>query len=242
MRKTFLLSILLLAAGIGGASAAQAGKDGTPAFVDAFAGNWMTYEPSLGAGGTCQLDLQKTPQGKNYAAGQTSCAGALSGVTAWGIVDQQLALLGADGKVAARLGGNQNRISGTLADGSEVVFERSKVGEAIHRQWSALDCIYLGYSSKCAPSQALSPPATGDAGKPQKISVLVKLNARAEPRPDAKVVSVIAPKTCLPVRACTTAANGAWCEVSEGGHTAWVSHKAIRLGKFPIVTFVSGCE
>ena len=140
MRKTFLLSILLLAAGIGGASAAQAGKDGTPAFVDAFAGNWMTYEPSLAAGGTCQLDLQKTPQGKNYAAGQTSCAGALSGVTAWGIVDQQLALLGADGKVAARLGGNQNRISGTLADGSEVTpnaARSARPSTGSGRRWTA---------------------------------------------------------------------------------------------------------
>lgn len=243
MLKKSLVVAVSLAAGICAAPAAEpASADKTPAFVNAFAGSWATYDPALTDGGACVVELQKTESGKNYVAKQTSCAGPLSSVTGWGIVDQQLALLDTEGAVAARLGGNQNRISGTLKGGSEVIFERKSLAEQIHSQWSGLGCVYLGYTSKCAPAQTLAIPGKADAAKPEKISVLVKLNARAEPRPDASVVSVIAPKACLPVQSCTVAANGAWCKVLENGKTAWISHKAVRMGKYPIVTFVAGCQ
>jgi hypothetical protein len=240
MLRTCFLVVALLAAT---ASAASASDDAAPAFVDAFAGNWVTFEASLTArGGPCEIELQKKPSGKNYVAAQSSCAGDLAGVVAWGIVDQQLALLGPDGTVTARLGGNQNMISGTLKDGAEVILERKQLAERIHAQWASLNCIYLGYTTKCASADQLALPAAKSTGKDASVSVLVQLNARIEPRPDAKVVSVLAPKTCLPVKSCIAAANGAWCQISENGHEGWIAQKTVRLGKYPIVTFAKGCQ
>jgi hypothetical protein len=242
LRKCLLAAAVLVATGAA-AFAGDAKGDTAPAFVNAFAGNWVTFEASLAAkGGQCEIELQKTADGKNYVARQSSCAGDLADVAAWGIIDQQLALLGPGGTVDVRLGGNQNMISGTLKNGAEVIFERKQMAERIHGQWSSLKCLYLGYTSKCASAAQLALPGAKSAGNDANVSVLVQLNARSEPRPDAKVVSVLAPKTCLPVKSCTTAANGAWCAISENGRKAWIAQRTIRLGKYPIATFVTGCS
>jgi hypothetical protein len=238
LRTCFLVAALLAAT----ASAAFASDDAAPAFVNAFAGSWVTFEPSLTAkGGPCEIELQKTASGKNYVAGQSSCAGDLAEVVAWGIVDQQLALVGPDGTVTARLGGNQNMISGTLKNGAEVILERKQLAERIHAQWASLKCVYLGYATKCASVDQLALPDAKSTGKGANVTVLIQLNVRIEPRPDAKVVSVLAPKTCLPVKSCITAANGAWCQISESGQNGWIAQKTVRLGKYPIVTFSKGC-
>jgi hypothetical protein len=239
MLRTCFLVVALLAAT---ASTVFAGDDAAPAFVNAFAGNWVTFEASLAAkGGPCEIELQKTASGKNYVAKQSSCAGDLSGVVAWGIVDQQLALVGPDGTVTARLGGNQDTISGTLKNGAEVILERKQLADRIHAQWASLKCIYLGYTTKCASADQLALPDATSTGKDANVSVLVQLNARSEPRPDAKVVSVLAPKSCLPVKSCIAAANGSWCQITESGHNGWIAQKTVRLGKYPIVTFSKGC-
>lgn len=242
MLRTCLLAAAVLVAAGASALAAEPKADATPAFVNAFAGSWVTFDPALTKGGQCEIDLQKTLDGKNYVAKQSSCAGGLAGVTAWGIVDQQLALIGPDGTVDARLGGNQNMISGTLKNGSEVILERKGLAEQVHSQWASLKCVFLGYSSKCASAAQLAAPDVKGGGNDANISVLVKLNARSEPRPDAKVVSVISPKTCLAVKACTTAANGLWCQVSEKGANAWIEQKSVRMGRYPILTFARGCS
>jgi hypothetical protein len=240
MLRTCFLVVALLAAT---ASASFASDDAVPAFVNAFAGNWVTFEASLTAkGGPCEIELQKTASGKNYVAAQSSCAGSLAEIVAWGIVDQQLALVGPVVTVAARLAGNQNMISGTLKDGAEVILERKPLAESIHAQWGSLKCIYLGYTTKCASADQLAIPDAKSTGKDANVSVLVQLNARSEPRPDAKVVSVLAPKTCLPVKSCITAANGAWCQIAENGQNGWIAQKTVRLGKYPIVTFSKGCQ
>lgn len=242
MFRTCLLAATVLLATGAAAFADDAKGNATPAFVNAFAGNWVTFEASLTAkDGRCEIELQKTASGKNYVAKQSSCAGALAGVAAWGIVDQQLALLGSDGTVVARLGGNQNMISGALKNGMEIILERKQLAERVHGQWASLKCTYLGYTTKCASADQLAVPDANSTGNNANVSVLVQLNARSEPRPDAKVVSVLAPKTCLPVKSCIEAANGAWCQIAEKGHNGWIAQKTIRLGKYPIVTFSKGC-
>jgi hypothetical protein len=237
MRKGLLIA---LAMGFVSAGAAEA-QEKLPDFVNAFAGDWVSYEPSLAAGGQCALVLAKQATGQNFVARASDCRTDLAKVGAWGIVDQQLALLAPDGAVVARLGGNQNRVSGTLASGAEIVFERRQPAERIHQQWASLKCVYEGYSSKCAKDEALVVPQAG-AGDAHNLSLLVKLNARVEPRPDAEVAAVLPGETCVRPQECVTTSEGAWCKVKANGKDGWIANRSIRLGKYPIVTFTSGCS
>lgn len=209
-------------------------------FVKAFAGVWVTYDAPLDAGGTCEITLSQTAKGSLYEAKQAHCGGALAGVMAWGIVDQQLALMDATGKPIVRVGGNQNRVSGDLAGGGSIILERKDKAQSVHSLWAALGCVYYGYTSRCADSADSAPPSL--QGGSAKVLVLVKLNARTEARPDAPVVTVLQPNACVPVKQCTTASEGLWCKVSEDGKDAWISKHSVRLSQFPIVTFVNGCS
>ncbi|WP_164871807.1 AprI/Inh family metalloprotease inhibitor [Solirhodobacter olei] len=220
------------------AAFAQDSAPSLPEFISAFAGTWSTYDTSLADGSLCRIVLGTAPKGDHYKAVQRSCSGPLAGVAGWGVVDQQLALIDQSGAMVAHLGGNQNQISGSLSTGREVVLEREPMAGQVHQKWASEQCLFVGYGAKCADAAALAVPQSGGGSD---ITVLVKLNARSEPRPDAKVVRVFPPKACLPVAQCVITAAGPWCQVAAHGHKAWVSKVAVRLKKFPVVTFVDGC-
>ncbi len=209
-------------------------------FVKAFAGTWVTYDSTLSTAGACNVTLSETRAGSVYGAQQQNCGGAFAGVRTWGIVDQQLALMDASGNPLVRLGGNQNRVTGQLVDGTAVVLDRKEHAESVHRFWNSLNCVYYGYTARCADPAEAAPPAL--PGADAKVLVLVKLNARAEARPDAPVVTVLEPKACVAVKQCTTASEGLWCQISAGGKEAWISKHAVRLAQYPILTFVNGCS
>lgn len=238
LRMARAFSLATLIAGIGIPAFAQDSAPSQPEFISAFSGTWSTYDSSLADGGLCRIALGTAADGDHYKAVQKSCGGPLAGVTGWGVVNQQLALIDQSGAVVAHLGGNQNQISGSLSTGRELVLEREPMAGQVHRKWASEQCLFIGYGAKCADAAALAVPQSG--GSPD-ITVLVKLNARSEPRPDAKIVSVFPPKVCLPVTQCVTTAIGPWCQVAANGEKAWISKDAIRLKKFPVVTFVDGC-
>ena len=97
-------------------------------FVNAFAGKWQTLDPDFTDGGACRVGLNDVPVGNRYGLTAKNCGGLMAGLRTWGIVDNQLALLGSEGSVLARLGGNQNRVSGQAANGTTVIFERVPEG------------------------------------------------------------------------------------------------------------------
>ncbi|SKA26814.1 SH3 domain-containing protein [Consotaella salsifontis] len=232
------LSLVLGAAMMSGA-VAQSESD----FVAAFSGNWQTLDPSLSDGGACRIELKKDKTGATYDLAAEHCGGDLAGIRSWGIVNSQLALLGKEDKILARMGGNQMRMSGDTESGKALVFERVN-GSTAAAARPAVDapCVYYGYTATCAKPEDFAEPKPAAPGEVAKASVLVRVNARAEARPDASVVSTIPADTCVVVDQCTTASDGLWCRAKVANYTGWIPQKAIRQGRWPVLTFTNQCH
>jgi hypothetical protein len=211
-------------------------------FIAAFAGDWLTFEPSLSSSGQCQLELDQARNEIGYTVSTTSCAGPLVDLGGWGIVNNQLALLDSEGAIRVRLGGNQTRMTGDTADGRAVIFERAGTpGRSITAAGiSSGTCIYLGYTASCAEVAALEAPAFDDDDLPQ-ARILVDLNARAEARPDANVVATIPQNTCVALEQCLEASDGRWCRAQVADTGAWIRQQVVRRGQWPALTYVNGC-
>lgn len=223
------------------------------AFVEAFAGDWLAFDPALSENGSdpCRITLSGEPaedEGASYVLVEDGCSGALGSVTGWSIVSGQLALSDTQGELRATLGGNQNRMTGdTIAD--EEGMARAIVMERAGTEPAAFDasalaegaCLYIGYTASCAEPATLARNAPSETAESDQISVLVNLNARAEPRPDAPVVDIVPKQTCLAVTQCVDASDGRWCEARIGTETGWMRQQAVRSGQWPVLTYRSGC-
>ena len=211
-------------------------------FVNAFAGTWQTLDPDYTDGGACRVGLNDVPVGNRYGLTTKNCGGLMAGLRGWGIDDNQLALADGQGAVVARLGGNQNRVSGQTADGATVIFERIPDGsDAPASDVVASDCTYFGYTSSCAKESDFARPAA-EPDREMTARVLVKLNARAEARPDAEVLASIPAGTCVRVSECTTASDGDWCRATIADTTGWIRQRAMRQDRWPVLTYTAGCE
>lgn len=232
---------LCLAMGAAAPAFAQSESD----FVAAFAGEWQTLEPALSEGGACRVTLRDSADGEGrYALEAERCAGALAGVRQWGIVDNQLGLVGADGAILARLGGNQTRMSGDLAAGGSVVFERlaSNSAGAAAAVSVGDGCVYYGYTASCARAEDRQVPVRTGVDSTARAAVLVALNARAEARPDAPVVATIPAGTCVVVDECTTASDGNWCRATVSSFSGWIRQQAMRADRWPVLTYAPTCS
>ncbi|WP_062118978.1 SH3 domain-containing protein [Aureimonas sp. AU40] len=240
MGKTFAALIAVGAVTLAAPAFAQSESD----FVKAFSGEWQTLDPALSAGGACQVALQTAPSEGSYQLQTSHCGGALSGLSKWKIVDNQLGFLSADGAILARLGGNQNRVSGQLANGSTVVLERLAPGSAASAAAVTTGrngCVFYGYTASCAKSEARQSPMPSGSDEKARASVLVQLNARAEARPDAPVVATIPAGTCVVIDQCTTASDGNWCRASISNFSGWIRQQAMRGNRWPVLTYAPGC-
>jgi hypothetical protein len=212
-------------------------------FQAAFSGTWQALDASRGNGGICTITLSDSPLAAGLSASQSHCAAPLDTIAAWSIVDGQLSLASAQGSSIGRLGGNQRRMTGDLADGSHLIIERGGGDGTAVRLQSALTaagCFFLGYSDRCAGADAdTSPRLSGGQGS---IKVLVDLNARSEARPDAPVLGMVPQGSCLAVNLCTTASDGPWCRAAfAGGEQGWVKKLDIRQDRWPVVTYENQC-
>lgn len=241
---TTLRLAVALAAGIvtGALSVSSAAAQTEADFIQAFSGDWQTFDPTFADGGMCQLSLSQERRDASYALSLENCGDDIASVTAWGIVNNQLALLDEAGEIRVRLGGNQTRMTGRTTDDRAVIFERSGVPvRAISaRSIASGTCLYLGYTSNCAEADDLSVAVPADAETVPSM-VMVDLNARTEARPDAAVVGVIPRNTCVQVSQCLEASDGQWCETTLDGQSAWMRQQVIRLGQWPAMTYRSGC-
>jgi hypothetical protein len=239
MRRGFCVVLTVLGLGVSPALA-QSESD----FVAAFNGAWQTLDPSLSDGGACRIELRATTaEAGRYALDSDRCRGALAGVARWGIIDQQLGLLSAEGAVLARLGGNQTRMSGDLAGGKTVVFERlaSRAAAAPTQTATDASCVYYGYTASCARSEDRQVPVATGVDETARVAVLVDLNAREEARPDASVLATIPAGTCVVVDECTTASDGNWCRAKVSSFTGWIRQQAVRANRWPVLTFAPRC-
>ncbi|MEE2951284.1 MAG: SH3 domain-containing protein [Pseudomonadota bacterium] len=211
-------------------------------FIQAFAGTWQTLDPNFTQDGACRVVLNEVPLSGRYGLTAQNCSGLMSQLTGWGIVANQLGLIGANGAVIARLGGNQNRVSGQTANGRTVIFERIPDGSnAPASDVPPTECTYFGYTASCAEDGDFQRP-TAEEGAAMTAKVLVKLNARSEARPNADILASIPQGTCVRVAECTTASDGNWCRAKIGDTMGWIRQRALRLDRWPVLTYTTGCN
>lgn len=229
----------LLALAVPGSAAAQSESE----FQTAFSGTWQAMDARRGNGGICSVGLTARPSPGGLEAQPDNCAAPLDTIASWSIIDGQMALASSTGDVIARLGGNQRRMTGDLADGSHIIIERDGGDGSAARLQSALTasgCFYLGYTDRCAEVGADSLPQMSDGGG--SVKVLVDLNARSEARPDAPVLGTVPRGTCLAVTECTAASDGPWCRAAfSGGEQGWVRKLALRQDRWAVITFENRC-
>lgn len=206
--------------------------------VSAFAGDWFVFDPAFRSGsGECRIVLD--PQ---MSATETGCGAALVGLAAWRIEEGQIILVdGADQMIAA-MGGNQQRITGTLADsGLGLIVERAAgdgTGAAINAALGRHRCYFLGFTQTCADDAALTMPQPG-AEDPAlgRIEVLANLNVRNQPRRDAPVIGVLQEGTPVTLDYCTLASDGLWCRAVFGTEPGWLARAALRQNEWPVITY-----
>lgn len=239
LRRLLSASALIL---LSGAPAALAQSEAD--FVAAFQGRWQTLDPVLSDGGACRIELRTTAtEPGRYGIEANRCRGQLATVARWGIIDQQLGLLGEDGQLVARLGGNQSRMSGDLTDGKTVVFERvaPDVAETSAQPAPEAPCVYYGYTASCARAEDRQAPMGTSIDETARVAVLVNLNAREEARPDASVLATIPAGTCVVVDQCTTASDGNWCRAKVSSFYGWIRQQAVRAQRWPVLTYAPRC-
>lgn len=232
--KKFLF--LVLALGLIGGDDRGASAQTQDEIVNVFAGAWRVYDFEYVSGGPCTIALTRNTIAEAFEADKAYCGGGLEKVAAWGIDRGQLVLLDQGFQPIARLGGNQNRISGAVSDGRMLILERTKPGDPEPR---TPDCLFVGYSQECAVGPDRLPPTIG-AGGVARVEVLVNLVARDQPRPDASALTTIERGSCLAVSECRLASDGPWCRSTIQGAEVWTRQHAIRLGEFPVLTYRQG--
>lgn len=206
--------------------------------VTAFSGDWFVFDPAFRSGSNeCKIALDE-----QMAAKITGCGSALVGIAAWRIEDGQIMLVDGADQLIAAMGGNQQRITGTLADsGQGLIVERAggdgasvALGNALARH----RCYFLGFTRTCAGPDAMAAPQPGaeDAAL-SRIEVLANLNVRSQPRRDAPVLGVLQEGTSVTVEYCTVASDGVWCRAVFGTEPGWLAKTALRQNEWPIVTF-----
>lgn len=207
-------------------------------FVAAFSGDWLIFDPVYGNQERCLVSLGTHNQGERYTANTNNCQEPVSNIVSWTIADNQLHFLAADGALMVRLGGNQRRLSGETFMDAGIVMERPDAIQAA----AVSDCVFRGYTTDCASDQELRKPIeTSDLSKMAPVRVLVNLNVRREPRPDAEILFQVAPQVCVRVDQCLTASDGNWCKASVETQSGWIVQEAIRQGKWRTLTFAPGC-
>ena len=136
------------------------------------------------------------------------------------------------------LGAIKNRISGETFEDAGIVMERPNT----IRSDTQSDCAYRGYSTDCGTVEDKRKPIdTPTLSEQVDVRILVKLNLRREPRPDAEILSQLMPQVCVPVIQCLTASDGNWCKTNIEGNQGWIVQEAIREEKWRTLTYVSGC-
>jgi hypothetical protein len=219
--------------------ALPASSQSRDAILTAFAGAWRIYDAAYVNGGPCTIALSRNPLSDGFeafGAEQAFCGGDLDRVASWAVSNGQLVLQDQSRQTIARLGGNQQRISGEMANGRTVILERTRPGDP---EPVTPDCLYEGYGDDCA-TNALRAPLDTDAG-PVQAQTLVALNLRDQPRPSAQIVSTVEQGACLVMEECRTASDGPWCRTTVGGSPAWARRHAVRLETFPVLTYRPGC-
>jgi hypothetical protein len=219
-------------------------------FIASFSGDWFVFDPQIGANDkTCALVLSKTAidESDQYVAKSSDCVEPLAGLTSWDIHDGQLRLFAADKTTpVALLGGNQSRVTGTFPATERGLIVERAAGDSNTRAMTAAlaqhRCVYLGFTSECAPAAALARPAlTEEGGTFGSVGVLVNLNVRSQPRADASIVGKLAQGTCLKVNDCAVASDGIWCRARFGDRDGWVHKTALRQKQWPVVTYTNSC-
>lgn len=213
-------------------------------FVAAFSGKWQSLDPAISSGSACRLTLATARNGKTYQLSAEGCGGVLSTAAGWGIFDEQLGLADASGTVLARLGGNQTRMSGQTASGATIIFERAASDTVAISTGPIADseCVYFGYTASCASRQDREMPVVSGSQDMGHVAVLVRLNARAEARPDAPVQATIPAGTCVVVDQCTKATDGNWCRAKISNFTGWIRQETVRQGRWPVLAYAPGCR
>ncbi|WP_319531712.1 hypothetical protein [uncultured Cohaesibacter sp.] len=212
------------------------------AVAQAFEGKWITYDRAYSEKGTCTLTFSAQQADDIYPIKQSNCSGEIASVIGWAIVSNQLVFVGQDKKPLAAVGGNQERLSGTLISNNQpVIFEKAELAEKINAARKSISCAYVGYSRTCAKPQEFAPPPVA-VGSEAPIKVLVNLNARVEPRNNAKVEASLEPETCVQALTCSLASDGLWCKVKVKEQQLWIKKQAVRMQKYPIITFQNGCS
>lgn len=240
--RAFTLVLALIAA-------APAAAQDEASFVKSFSGDWFIFDPQFATGETCAVGLapQKRSSDGRYEASATNCVKPLADVTGWDIDSGQLRLFteGAETPMA-QLGGNQMRITGTLAaSGRGLIVERASGDESTRNLAQALGrhrCIYRGFTDSCADTADLGKPdLTEEGGAYGSVGVLVDLNVRDQPRSNAPIVGTLPAGTCLKVNYCSTASDGVWCRARFGEREGWIRKVALRQNEWPALTFANSC-
>ena len=234
----FLSSGLLFSCLATGQAAAQSAD----AVAKAFAGRWITYDRNFSEQKSCEMEFASQKAGDLYPIAKQGCRGALAEISGWRIQNNQLVFVSQDNKAVALVGGNQERLSGTILQSKlPVIFERLEVAQKIEKARKSIECSYVGYSQTCASPRDFAPPAA-TIGSPSPIQVLVNLNARMEPRNNASVQAVLKPNACVSAEVCTVASDGLWCKVKTENGDAWIKKQAVRQQRWPVITFKNGCS
>lgn len=226
------------------------------AFLEAFSGEWLVFDPDFSTSAapcamTLEIDIELSGSVLDESqlrptARPRNCVSPLDTVSAWDIDQNQLVLYAQQDVLVARLGGNQNRVTGDVQNSfSTMVLERP-TGDPYQVNFSAAlkkhRCIYLGYSPTCGTSEDLAEPImTEEGGVVASLEILVRLNVRDQPRRNSQVVGTLPPQACLKVNYCTTASDGIWCRARFGEASGWVSKTALRQDEWPVSTFRNGC-
>lgn len=218
----------------------QCGHAQEAALIQAFSGQWFSFEPSRAAstdaGTPCAVTLSvDAAAGGGFEANTQDCAPPLDRIALWGIIDGQIRLVGTGQEIAA-LGGHQLRMTGDIGHGGgPLVLERASGdsnAQAIRQAVATYRCFFAGYGDTCAHRDQLAMPRDVD-----KIVTLVDLNVRAQPRADADVQNTIARNTVLSVDTCIIATDGPWCRTTIDGAKGWVARNALRGETWPVITF-----
>lgn len=236
------LAVLLVAGSASAVHATAASAQSEAEFVDAFSGEWRIHDETFAQGvQICRLNLRDEAAEGRYELEVQTCAGNLAEVSAWGIVEGQLALFAGE-EVAATLGGTQRRLTGTTKSGNPVILDRgSDVPDGLQTALAASGCYYLGFTDRCATDADLSKPAA-EADTPARVNVIVNLNVRAEARDDAAVIGVAPVNSCIATSTCLAASDGVWCRAEFGERAGWLRKLALRQNRWPIVTFLNQCQ
>lgn len=213
--------------------------------LSAFSGEWYSFDRARAQdGGVCQITLTDTPLGKALEAKADSCGGGLDLLEAWGITDGQIALISADQRVLALMGGNQTRMTGDdLSSGRSLILERRQPSGFVISLQQAIksqSCLYVGYTAACAEKSEVTPLLAAKPDAPVVLETVTRVNLREQPRRDAPVALVLDRLTNVNATECLTATDGIWCKVTVGETTGWLARNGLRQKKWAVTTFAVG--